>query len=155
MKKPLLAFVMLFVGAMQLAAQNSLTVTLADGTQRVFFLSERPELLWEGDNIIISTATTELTVARTDLKGFSVSDASAIEAVRNGGSRFAIAADGTLQADGLKAGTVITIYDATGHQTGQQTVDANGHATVSLSHQPKGTYFIKTDHQPTLKIMKP
>ena len=56
MKKVLLILLITAVGMTGLKAQNSLTVTLADGTQHVYQLSERPEMLWEGDNIIISTA---------------------------------------------------------------------------------------------------
>ena len=156
MKKVLLLLLLLTaVGMTGLKAQNSLTVTLADGTQRVFQLSECPEMLWEGDNVIISTATTELTVPRSNLKGFSVSDASAIEAFKNGGSRIIISTDGQLNAEGLKAGSLVRVYDAAGRQISQKTVAANGRATVNLSNQPTGTYIVKTDNQPTLKIMKP
>lgn len=156
MKKLLLLLLLLTaVGTTRLMAQNSLTVTLADGTQHVYQLSERPEMLWEGDNIIITTATTELTVPRTEFKSFSVSESSAIEAFKNGGSRVTISADGHLQAEGLKAGSTLSVYDAAGRQLSRQTIAANGRATVNLSHQPSGTYFVKTDHQPTLKIVKP
>lgn len=155
MKKVLLLLMLTAVGMTGLKAQNSLTVTLADGTQHVYQLSERPEMLWEGDNIIISTATTELKVPRTDLKGFSVHESAAIEAFKNGGSRVTISDDGQLQAEGLKAGSKLSIYDAAGHLLSQQTIAANGRATVNLSHRPKGSYLVKIDHQPTLKIMKP
>ena len=155
MKKVLLILLITAVGMTGLKAQNSLTVTLADGTQHVYQLSERPEMLWEGDNIIISTATTELTVPRASFKGFSVSDESAVKAFKNGGSRITIGADGQLHAEGLKAGSMLRVYDATGRQLSRQTIAASGHATVNLSHQPKGSYIVKIDHQPTLKIMKP
>ena len=155
MKKLLLILILMSVGMTGLMAQNSLTVMLADGTQRVFQLSERPELLWEGDNIIISTATTELTVARADFKGFNVSDASAVEAMKNGGSRVIIGAEGQLKAEGLKAGSKMVVYDAAGRQVIQQTIAADGRVTVSFSMQPTGTYFVKIDNQPTIKIMKP
>ena len=112
-------------------------------------------MLWEGDNIIISTATTELKVPRTDLKGFSVHESAAIEAFKNGGSRVTISGDGQLLAEGLKAGSKLSVYDAAGHLLSQQTIAANGRATVNLSHRPKGSYLVKIDHQPTLKIMKP
>lgn len=155
MKKVLLLLMLTAVGMTGLKAQNSLTVTLADGTQHVYQLSERPEMLWEGDNIIISTATTELKVPRTDLKGFSVHESAAIEAFKNGGSRVTISGDGQLLAEGLKAGSKLSVYDAAGHLLSQQTIAANGRATVNLSHRPKGSYLVKIDHQPTLKIMKP
>jgi len=156
MKKVLLLLLLLTaVGMTGLKAQNSLTVTLADGTQHVYQLSERPEMLWEGDNVIISTATTELTVPRANFKGFSVSNESAIKAFKNGGSRITISGDGQLLAEGLKAGTMLSIYDAAGRLLSQQTIAVSGRATVNLSHQPKGSYLVKIDHQPTLKILKP
>ena len=151
----LLLLLLLDVGATELRAQNSLTVTLTDGTQRVFKLSERPELLWEGDNIIISTATTEMSVPRKNFKGLNVSDALAIEAVKNVGSRVTIGANGLLNAEGLKAGSTIKVYDAAGRQINQQKIAPNGRVTVNLSKQPAGTYFVKIDHQQTLKIVRP
>ena len=155
MKKVLLLLMLTAVGMTGLKAQNSLTVTLADGTQHVYQLSECPEMLWEGDNIIISTATMELTVPRTEFKGFSVHESSAVEAFKKGGSRVTISGDGQLHAEGLKAGSMLSVYDAAGHLLSQQTVAANGRATVNLSHQTKGSYLVKIDHQPTLKMMKP
>ena len=153
--KMILVSILMLMLPMELMAQNSLTVTLADGTQRVFQLSERPELLWEGDNIIISTATTELAIPRTNFKGFNVNDASAIETVKNGGSRVTVDADGKLRAEGLKVGSTIRVYDAAGRQVSQQTVSADGCAIVNLSKQPTGTYIVKIDNQSTLKILKP
>ena len=155
MKKVLLLLLLTAVCTIGLKAQNSLTVTLADGTQHVYQLSERPEMLWEGDNIIISTAKTELTVPRTGFRGFSVSESAAIEAFKNGGSRITISADGQLHAEGLKAGSRLRVYDASGCQLNQQTIAGNGSVTINLSHRPTGTYMIKIDNQPTLKIMMP
>ena len=155
MKKMLIFLLLSAFWCSGAAAQNSLTVTLADDTQKVFQLSERPELLWEGDNIVISTATTEVTVPRTDFKGFSLSEASAIEAMKNGGSRISIGADGMLRADGLRAATQVKVFDAAGRLLHQQTVKANGHLAISLSSQPSGAYFVKIDNQPTIKILKP
>lgn len=154
MKKTFLFLMMSVLGCGLAAAQNTLTVTLADGA-KVYQLSERPELLWEGDNIVISTTTTEVTVPRSSFKGFSLSEASAIEALKNGGSRISIGADGLLQADGLKAACQVKVYDASGRLLHQQTVKADGHLAISLASQPSGAYFVKMDNQPTLKIMKP
>lgn len=155
MRKIVLVFMLLAIGLTGMTAQNSLTLTLSDGTQRVFQLSERPELLWEGDQIIIMTATTEIKVNKADFVGFSVSDADAVKAVKNGGSSISIGPDGVLKGIGLKKGGVLSVYDATGRQLIRQTIAADGHVTVSLAALPAGTYFVKTDHQPTLKIMKP
>ena len=155
MKRVLLSLTLAVLGIAGLVAQNTLTVTLGNGTQRVFQLSERPELLWEGDQLIISTATTELTIPRADFKGFSLSGASAIEAVRNGGSRITLGAGGTLKAEGLKAGSMLRVYDSAGRLCMQKTVARNGSVSLKLASKEAGTYFVKIDNQPTIKIMKP
>ena len=62
--KRILIYLSLVLCATGLSAQNTLTLTLADGTQHVLLLSERPELLWEGGNIIISAGNTELCIPR-------------------------------------------------------------------------------------------
>ena len=146
---------LLALSVLELMAQNALTLTLADGTQRVFQLSERPELLWEGDQIIISTATLEIKVKKSDFKGFSVADADAVKAVKNGGSTISVSADGQLKGMGLKKGGILSIYDTSGRQLINQRIATDGRVTVNLAAHPKGTYFVKIDHQPTLKIMKP
>lgn len=155
MRKFVLVFLLFVVGLTGLAAQNSLTLTLSDGTQHVFQLSERPELLWEGDQITIMTATAEIKVNKTDFVGFSVSDADAVKAVKNGGSSISIGADGVLKAAGLRKGDVLGVYDASGRQLIQQRIGADGSVMLNLAKHPAGTYFVKTDHQPTIKIMKP
>jgi len=139
----------------QTAAQNTLTLTLADGTQHVLQLSERPELLWEGDDIIISAGNTELSIPRTDFRGFSVSDEDAIKTVNNGGSKVAVDANGQLQAEGLKAGTLIRVYDSSGRLVSQQTVASNGRSTLRIAGKSSGTFIVKIDNQPSIKIVKP
>ena len=153
--KRILIYLSLVLCATGLSAQNTLTLTLADGTQHVLLLSERPELLWEGGNIIISAGNTELCIPRTDFRGFSASDKDAIKIVKNGGSKVAVDANGRLKAEGLKAGSLIRVYDSSGQQVSQQTVASNGRATVRISGKSSGTFIVKIDNQPAIKIVKP
>lgn len=155
MRKLVLLFMLLVFGLSGLRAQNSLTLTLSDGTQRVFQLSEQLELLWEGDQIVITTSATEIRIGKSDFVGFSVSDADAVKAVKNGGSSISIGDDGVIKGAGLRKGDVLRVYDASGRQLIQQRVGADGSVTLNLAKHPAGTYFVKTDHQPTIKIMKP
>ena len=152
--KRILIYLSLVLCATGLSAQNTLTLTLADGTQHVLLLSERPELLWEGGNIIISAGNTELCIPRTDFRGFSASDEDAIKIVKNGGSKVAVDANGRLKAEGLKAGSLIRVYDSSG-QLSQQAVPSNGRATVRISGKSSGTFIVKIDNQPAIKIVKP
>ncbi len=155
MRKFVFLFLLSVIGVTELAAQNSVTLTLSDGTQHVFQLSERPELLWEGDQITIMTATAEIKVNKADFVGFSVSDADAVKAIKNGVSSISISADGLLKGVGLKKGGMLRVYDAAGCLLIQQTIATDGCVTLNLAKHPAGTYFVKIDHEPTLKIMKP
>ena len=147
MKRHILFLILLSIGTLGLMAQNVLVVRLADGGQHIFQLSERPELLWEGDNILISTSNTELTIPRSDFRGFGASDPDALKSIGADGSK--------LKAEGLKAGSTIRIYDSMGRQVSLQSVSSNGRATVKLSGKPSGAYFVKIGDQPTIKILKP
>lgn len=155
MKRHILFLILLNIGTLGLMAQNVLVVRLADGGQHIFQLSERPELLWEGDNILISTSNTELTIPRSDFRGFGASDPDALKSIGADGSKIAIDANGKLKAEGLKAGSTIRIYDSMGRQVSLQSVSSNGRATVKLSGKPSGAYFVKIGDQPTIKILKP
>ncbi|MBR1447962.1 MAG: T9SS type A sorting domain-containing protein [Prevotella sp.] len=154
--KRLFISLLLMMAVTMVSAQNALTIAMADGSQRIFMLNERPQLLWEGDNVILTTQTVELTIPCADFKGFTMTgEASDVKGLAKGCSRVAIGADGQLHATGLKAGSMLTVYDAAGRTLHQQTIGTSGQATVNLSAQPAGTYMVKIDHQPTLKIRKP
>ena len=154
MKKIFAAIMILLTGSISALAQNALTIAMADGSSRVFLLNERPQLLWEGDNVILTTPTVELTIPRADFKGFTIGESDGVRDIVDGNSRVTIGTDGQLRATGLKAGSMLTVYDAAGRTLHQQAVGAGGQVTVSLSAQPAGTYLVKIDHQPTLKIRK-
>lgn len=133
------------------------TVRLADGTEYVFHAGDRPELLWEGDSLFITTKTAQVAVLRTAFKGISANggDPMLVKNVSGGNSRVSWNAKGQLTVEGLPQGSTVIVYDALGRQCQQRVTTANGRVGMKLSGLHRGTYFVKIDNQPTIKIMLP
>ena len=133
------------------------TFFLADGTQYVFKEGDRPELLWEGDSLFITTKTAQVGVLRTAFKGISPGggDPMSVKNVTGGNSRVSWNAKGQLTVEGLPQGSAVSVYDASGRLCQQRVSVANGRLSLKMSGLRSGTYFVKIDNQPTIKIMLP
>ena len=133
------------------------TVKMVDGTEYVFQEGDRPELLWEGDSLFITTKTAQVAVLRTAFKGISVGggDPMSVKKLSGGNSRVFWNSKGQLTVEGLPQGSTVIVYDVLGRQCQQRVSAANGRVGMKLTGLHRGTYFVKIDNQPTIKIMLP
>ena len=155
-------FVMILLAAVSVTVRAEVepfgfTFFLADGTQYVFKEGDRPELLWEGDSLFITTKTAQVGVLRTAFKGISPGggDPMSVKNVTGRNSRVSWNAKGQLTVEGLPQGSTVSVYDASGRMCQQRVSAANGRVSMKLSGLNRGTYFVKIDNLPTIKIMLP
>lgn len=122
---------------------NAMKVTLNNGDTEVFVLADKPQMTFDGDELVVTSPVLTKQYPRSSVKNvtFFGKDASVSD----------IQAEGTVYTfvDNIFScpGADITVYNLSG------VVVANGHETVSLAGQTNGIYIIKTNNQ-TLKVVK-
>jgi len=148
MKKMILSVVgLLLMGAATAVASNTLVLHLASGqTQRFVLIDEQPTISFNGENVIVTTSTSELTYAMTDVKFFNYETETTGIKTASGGMKV----DGDrIVYDGLPAGSKVQVFDVSGHLCGSATADESGHAVVSIAKFSAGVYMVNANNVST------
>lgn len=137
--------------------QPMVLVDLADGSQLEFSLTERPQLLWEGDYVYFTIKGSKpVAVEKSSFRGFSFSGTSGIHTLTETKERIVYDKQGFIQIEGVDQASAVSVYDASGRQVNQNCVSASqGSAIVNLSMMPSGIYVIKLNNQSSFKIVRP
>lgn len=130
---------------------------LADGSQLEFSLTERPQLLWEGDYVYFTTKGAQpVAVEKSNFRGFSFSGASGIHSLTETNGRVVYDKQGIIRIEGIGQASAVGVYDASGRQINQHCVSVSqGSAIVNLSMMPSGVYVIKLNKKSSFKIVRP
>jgi len=149
MKKMILSVVgLLLMGAATAVASNTLVLHLASGqTQRFVLIDEQPTISFNGENVIVTTSTSELTYAMTDVKFFNYeTETTGVEVAKAEGMKI----DGDrIIYDGLPTGSKVQVFDVSGHLCGSATADESGHAVVSITKFSAGVYMVNANNVST------
>ena len=137
--------------------QPTVRVDLADGSQLEFPLADRPQLLWEGDYVYLTTKGAQpVVVEKSSFRGFSFSGASGIHNLTNTKERIVYEKQGVIRIEGVAQASAVSVYDASGRKVDQHCVSASqGSAIVNLSMMPSGVYVIKLNKKSSFKIVRP
>ena len=137
--------------------QPIVRVDLADGSQLEFSLTERPQLLWEGDYVYFTTKGAQpVAVEKNNFRGFSFSGASSIHSLTESKERVIYDKQGLIQIEGVDQASAVGVFDASGRQVNQSCVSVSqGSAIVNLSMMPSGVYVIKLNNKSSFKIVRP
>jgi hypothetical protein len=137
--------------------QQMVLVDLADGSQLAFSLTERPQLLWEGDYVYFTTKGSKpVAVEKSSFRGVSFSGSSGIHTLTETKERIVYDKQGFIQIEGVDQTSAVVVYDASGRQVNQNCVSASqGSAIVNLSMMPSGIYVIKLNNQSSFKVVRP
>ena len=152
---------MLILGRASASAVSSdqpvVLVNLADGSQLEFALTERPQLLWEGDYVYFTAKGAQpVAVEKSSFRGFTFSGASGIHTLTETKERVVYDKQGIIQIEGVDQVSAVGVYDASGRQVNQNCVSASrGSAIVNLSMMPSGVYVIKLNKKSSFKIVRP
>lgn len=156
--KHLLLIMLLFAGTLfghaQSEAENAVFVEKNDGSKVSFLFDSKPEMTFSGADVVLAAAGEEVQYAMADVKQvyFAYQNPTSVGKVEGRNVAFRISGD-ALVADGLEAGTAVSVYSASGSLVAGAKADAAGHAEVSLASAQKGVYLVKAG-KVSYKIVK-
>ena len=127
-------------------ASNVLVLHLKDGSSQSYvLLTDEPRISVVGDNIVVTTNSTESSYAMTDVSYFNYESQATGITGKNNADGMKFNGDAILFS-GLPAGCKIYLYATGGQLLMTETADADGCATVNLTSLQTGVYIIKANN---------
>ena len=158
MKKLFLLICLLAFGISNTDADPSkkyaLTITFSNGNQTVYQVNEKPEILWEGDSVLISTQSVSMAVEREQFAKFTIGEATGVR-LQKEGYRVTEDSEGNYSVEGLSANETIQVYNGAGQAVNGCVTRKSNSAKVRLKNMPSGIYMIKSSNHPAIKVKKP
>ena len=137
------------------AADNPVTLVVLtrDNAQHMFVLADKPEVTFEGLNLVVTCVNSTTTFALPDVIRFTYLNATdAVEELKADETQVNFR-DGMIVIDQLKANAVVAVYSVDGRLVKRLTAREGGSYSLDLSELPTGVYIVKADRV-TYKIAK-
>lgn len=140
----------------QAEEQNILTLVFGDGTRLSYVLADRPKVTFDDSHLYVNAAAVaddyDLSAVRKFL--FGKGEPTSIAAVSAGESRLTYVDGEHARLSGLKSGSNVSLFDASGACLGVVRADTEGCAEVSLAGRKSGVYVVAVDGGRSFKILK-
>ena len=158
MKKRLLSLLVGILPLSMMAADlvNALQVLTKDNSIHQFLLTDKPQVKFEGTNLVITSEKATASFALSDVIRFTYqpTDPTGINELRvEGEPAVNYSKDGTVTISQLPANTTATVYTMDGRTVQQLKAHHAGTYRLSLSGLPAGVYLVKAGNT-TYKITK-
>ncbi len=137
------------------AADNPVTLVVLtrDNAQHMFVLADKPEVTFEGTDLVVTCVNSTTTFALPDVIRFTYLNATdAVEEINKDETQVNFR-DGMIVVNGLKANAAVTVYSVDGRLMRQLKAHEDGNYNLDLSELPTGVYIVKADRV-TYKIAK-
>lgn len=135
---------LLLLPATLLAQQvECLILTQSDGTVTKFALADAPVITFNDGEITVTSGDNTLTTSLEGLTAYyDEAEPTAVKAVKADGEARPVFSFGQARFEGMKAGSLVTVYTVGGVLVLQTAADGNGRASVDLSNLPQGVYIL-------------
>ena len=131
----------------------TLVVLTRDNAQHMFVLADKPEVTFEGNDLVVTCVNSTTTFALPDVIRFTYLNATnAVEEITNDETQVNFK-DGMIVVNGLKANSSVAVYSVDGRLVRQLKAREGGNYRLDLSELPTGVYIVKADRV-TYKIVK-
>lgn len=137
------------------AADNPVTLVVLtrDNAQHMFVLADKPEVTFEGIDLVVTCENSTTTFALADVIRFTYLNATdAVEELTEDATTIDFK-DGMVVINQLKEGASVAVYSVDGKLVRQLTARDTGNYSLNLSELPIGVYIVKADRV-TYKIAK-
>lgn len=137
-------------------SQTALVVRMADDAVESFYLSEKPEVTFEGQDLKIVSSEIEVKFPRRDIRDVYFDKVeTGIRPVAINELRFVYQNDSEITLYGLTGDDKsIRVYDASGQLTNADIRLSGNFATIGLSSLRKGVFIIKVGNRQSIKIIR-
>lgn len=140
----------------QAEEENILTLVFGDGTRLSYVLADRPKVTFDDTRLYVNASAVaddyDLSTVHKFL--FGKGEPTSIAAVSAGESRLTYVDGEHARLSGLKSGSKVSLFDASGSCLGVVRADAEGTADVSLAGCKSGVYVVSVDGGRSFKILK-
>ena len=156
--KKLLTTMLLLFAVVQSGLAADLVATLVvltkDNTTHQFVLADKPNVTFEGTNLVVTSDKATATFALSDVVRFTYvkSDVSGIDEIADTEAGV-VYQDGVLVISQIQAGESVSVYALDGRMVQQLKASHSGTYRLSLASLPFGVYLVKTGTL-TYKITK-
>ncbi|MCF0194337.1 MAG: hypothetical protein HUK00_04055 [Bacteroidaceae bacterium] len=145
MKSKLFLFIVSISCCTMLSAQTasmSLVVEMTDGTSSAFLLSEKPEMTFDGSDLVFKSNKAEIIVARNDFSHFHFTSIGDGVELPSGGAEVEFVAPSILRVRGVNVNAVV-VYTLDGSLcNAEKTVEGDA-VTISLRSLQQGVYVVR------------
>ena len=119
----------------------------------MFVLADKPEVTFEGVDLVVTCVNSTTTFALADVIRFTYLNATdAVEELTENATTVDFK-DGMIVINQLKTGANVAVYSIDGKLIRQLTARETGNYSLNLSELPPGVYIVKADRV-TYKIAK-
>ena len=131
----------------------TLVVLTRDNAQHMFVLADKPEVTFEGNDLLVTCVNSTTTFALADVIRFTYLNATdAVEELNENRTQVNFK-DGMIVVNGLKADSSVAVYSVDGRLVRQLKALEGGSYSMDLNELPTGVYIVKADCV-TYKIVK-
>ncbi len=131
----------------------TLVVLTRDNAQHTFVLADKPEVTFEGTDLVVTCVSSTTTFALPDVIRFTYLNATdAVEEITKDQTKVNFK-DGMIVVSGLKANATVAVYSIDGKLVARLTARDTGTYSLNLTDLPTGVYIVKADCV-TYKIAK-
>lgn len=137
------------------AADNPVTLVVLtrDNAKHMFVLADRPEVTFEGTDLVVTCVNSTTTFALPDVIRFTYMNATAaVEELTEEQTQVDFK-EGVIIVNGLKANATVVVYSVDGKLVRKLTARNAGNYSLDLSELPSGVYIVRADSV-TYKIAK-
>ena len=155
LKRILLLFALLVLAVPLRAADNPVTLVVLtrDNAQHMFVLADKPEVTFEGTDLVVTCVNSTTTFALPDVIRFTyLNTTDAVEEISQNETQVNFR-DGIIVVNGLKANAMVAVYSVDGRMVRQLKAHEDGNFSLDLNELPTGVYIVKADRV-TYKIAK-
>ena len=138
-----------------MSAGSSLFLELRNGRTVEFVLADKPEVTLEGNQLFVSSETTQATYARSEVSYFHFAES--VDGI--GDARMnklkIVHLDNTVLISGLtESEHAISVFDMNGRKCPVDVSIVGSSATINFELVVRGAYIIKIGKEQTIKIVK-
>lgn len=152
--KQLLAVAVLSAASLSAAAETCLSVVMQTGERQQFILSEKPEVTFDGGNLVIKCSDAETAIPRSDVSLIEFVDFSGGVADMAGDDMvFSFTDNSTVTVSGRKV-SAVSVVDLRGTVLKQAVADSSGQAVIDVASLASGVYIVVIQNYQSVKILK-
>ena len=125
-------------------AADYVRVSEKDGKNTYFALSDKPEVTFTADHLVLKTAKETINYPLSALLTFEFTNSpTGINALGTEENHVVFSFEQTLKGQGLQPGSRVSVYAVNGQTIASAVVDANGAVEIALDGQT-GVFIVKT-----------